>query len=249
MEEELARAMDVVARYYDLDLDGFSDDIGLYEGFAERVEGDVLELGCGTGRIAAALARAGKNVVAVDLSTEMLRRAAERAAQFETVRADLRHLDLGRQFALVIAPLGTLHHVAVADRGTAMAAIRRHLAEDGLLIADLTVESDWSPGLQPLVCHWTRQDPETGNSVSKLVAIEADPTTLRQQVTYFFDETDVRGALRRAVATFDLCYFSEQEVRALLEQACLQPEGFYGDYDLSPLEAESERMIVVARAT
>jgi SAM-dependent methyltransferase len=248
MQNDVARAMDVVARYYDLDLDGFADDIALYEGFAERAEGEVLELGCGTGRVSAELARAGKKVTAVDLSEEMLRRAGERDADFQRVRADILQLELDRQFGLVIAPLGTLHHVAIDDRRTALAVVRRHLAEDGLFIADLAVESDWSPGLQPLVCHWTRNDPGTGNSVSKFVAIESDPTSLSQRVTYFFDETDEHGALRRSVATFELCYFTEQDIRGLLERSCLRPEGIYGDYDLRPLEPESERMIVVARA-
>ncbi|HET9201092.1 MAG TPA: class I SAM-dependent methyltransferase [Dehalococcoidia bacterium] len=248
MENEVARAMDVVARYYDLDLDGFDDDILLYEGFAERTEGEVLELGCGTGRISAALARAGKTVTAVDLSGEMLRRAEARAAGFETVQADLLDLDLGHQFGLVIAPLGTLHHIASDQRPAAFAAIRRHLAHGGLFVADLAVESDWSPGLQPLICHWTRDEPATGNSISKFVAIESDPTSLSQRVTYFFDETEASGALRRSVAVFDLGYFTEHEVRFQLQQNCMRVESFYGDYDLGTLEPESERMIVVARA-
>lgn len=239
--------MDVVARYYDLDLDGFDDDIALYEGFAERVEGDVLELGCGTGRISAALSRAGKSVTAIDVSPEMLARAAQYGT-FATTRADLRELNLGREFGLIIAPLGTLHHVAIGDRDPVFSAIRRHLPAGGLFVADLAVESDWSTGGQPLVCHWTRRDPSSGHTVSKFVAIESDPTSLTQQVTYFFDELDEDGTVKRALAAFDLSYFSESELTLLLGQNGMDLEGIYGDYDLGPLAAESERMIVVAGA-
>lgn len=249
MSRDLVSAMDVVARFYDLDLDGFDEDLGLYEGFAERVEGEVLEVGCGTGRVSEALARAGKKVIAVDASPGMLRRACQRSVQFETVAQDLRELDLGRKFALVIAPLGTLHHVPPNDRGAAFAAVRRHLSEGGLFVADLAVEADWSPGLQPLVCHWTRRDPGSGHLVSKFVAIESDPSSLSQEVTYFFDEMDSEDRLRRSVATFDLCYFTEHELTLLLSSHGMAVEAIYGDYDLTPLEARSERMIIVARAS
>ena len=247
MSIDVAKAMDVVARYYDLDLEGFDDDTALYEGFAERVEGDVLDLGCGTGRISAALSRAGKSVTAIDVSPEMLARAA-RHGTFETLRADLRELDLGRKFGLIIAPLGTLHHLAIGDRNAGVRAIRRHLAAGGLFVADLAVEADWSAGGQPLVCQWTRRHPSSGHTVSKFVAIESDPTSLTQQVTYFFDELEEDGTVKRALAAFDLSYFTESELTLLLEQNGMNIEGIYGDYDLGPLAAESERMIVVARA-
>jgi SAM-dependent methyltransferase len=247
MNQDLATAMDAVAPFYELDLDGFADDLTLYEGFAKRTDGDVLDVGCGTGRVAAALARSGKRVMAVDVSEAMLTRAAQYES-FETLHGDLRSLHLDRRFGLAIAPLGTLHHVATGDRVAAFASIRRHLVPGGLFVADLSVESDWSPGLQPLIAHWTRSDPRSGHTVTKLVAIESDPTSLTQQVTYFFDEVAEDGSLRRSVAMFDLFYFSESEITLLTTQNGMEIESIYGDYDLSPLAAESERMIVVARA-
>ena len=56
-----------IALFYDLDLEGFDDDLALYLELAEEAakrggSEDVLELGCGTGRVAAALAGAGFGV-------------------------------------------------------------------------------------------------------------------------------------------------------------------------------------------
>src|SRR5262245_24126429 len=75
-------------------------DVGFWERLARGVRGPVLELGCGTGRIAVPLARAGVNLFGIDRSDRMLARAAKRAATLRSrrrgslalVRGDIRRL-------------------------------------------------------------------------------------------------------------------------------------------------------------
>ncbi|HUQ16935.1 MAG TPA: methyltransferase domain-containing protein, partial [Candidatus Saccharimonadales bacterium] len=72
------------AAYYDLQYGfGPSDppwpDVDWFRSVASGTGGPVLELGCGTGRIAVALAADGHAVVGLDRSEAMLGRAAERA--------------------------------------------------------------------------------------------------------------------------------------------------------------------------
>ena len=58
-------------------------DIAFYDRLAQATGGPVLELGCGTGRIALALAQAGLSLTGVDVSAGMLalaRRKSERLA-------------------------------------------------------------------------------------------------------------------------------------------------------------------------
>ena len=62
----------------------------------------VLDAGCGTGRVAIELARAGIEVVGVDVDASMLATAREHAAAVEWVLADLATLDLGRAFDVVV---------------------------------------------------------------------------------------------------------------------------------------------------
>ena len=68
-------------------------DIAFYDRLAQATGGPVLELGCGTGRIALALAQAGLSLTGVDVSAGMLalaRRKSERLAAAATrIRAGL----------------------------------------------------------------------------------------------------------------------------------------------------------------
>ena len=63
---------DAFAGLYDLDLVEDPGDLDLYLALAARTGGPILELGCGTGRVAVPLAAAGHEVTAVDIDPAML---------------------------------------------------------------------------------------------------------------------------------------------------------------------------------
>src|SRR5262245_36476007 len=97
------------AAYYDLAPD-FPDGIPFYSSQV-RPGATVLELGCGTGRVSAPLARTVRFLHGVDLSPAMISRcrARLRAAGIADERVtatvgDITDLDLGRRFDWIIAP-------------------------------------------------------------------------------------------------------------------------------------------------
>lgn len=79
---------------------------------------DALEVGCGSGEFARLLARRSEHVLALDLSTEMLRVAREHSAAFsqiEYVQADVMTYTLPAGQFDCIASIATLHHLALED--------------------------------------------------------------------------------------------------------------------------------------
>src|SRR6266545_3517073 len=91
-------------------------DVAFWQRLAAAQDGAVLELGCGTGRIAVPVARAGAHVIGIDRSAEMLARGRQRLRRARLtdraalVRGDIRFLPFRSRpgFTLVMAPYGIL---------------------------------------------------------------------------------------------------------------------------------------------
>jgi SAM-dependent methyltransferase len=106
-------------------------------------DAEILELGSGSGRITHPLVARGRRVVAVDFNPEML----ELIDGAETVLARIQELDLGRTFGGVLLMSNLINHPDPAERLALLAAIRRHLAPNGVgLIERYDPESGSDPG-------------------------------------------------------------------------------------------------------
>src|SRR5512132_2496628 len=111
-------------------------DVPFWRRLALAADGPVLELGCGTGRVTLPLARAGVDLVGIDLSAPMLARARGRVARLRVsqrpalVRGDIRRLPFPeRQFGLVAAPYGILQSLlSERDLTATLRSVARVLA-------------------------------------------------------------------------------------------------------------------------
>lgn len=104
----------------------------------DRLEGPVLDNGCGTGILLPDLTARCDAVYAVDLSPDMLAQARERAPRADLREADLESLPFPDGFFRTVICRGSLHHVPSRERAFAEAC--RVLAPGGLLA--LTEPSD-----------------------------------------------------------------------------------------------------------
>ena len=105
--------------------------------------GEVLDLGCGSGRpIARYLIEQGHPVTGVDTSPELIALCSERFPDQTWVVADMRGLDLGRRFAGILA-WHSLFHLRPEDQEAMFAVFAAH-AEPG---AALMFTSGWNRGV------------------------------------------------------------------------------------------------------
>jgi 2-polyprenyl-3-methyl-5-hydroxy-6-metoxy-1,4-benzoquinol methylase len=65
--------------WHDVECGGYGADLPLWRELAARCGGPVLEVGCGTGRVALDLARRGHSVTGVDTDPQLVTALRERA--------------------------------------------------------------------------------------------------------------------------------------------------------------------------
>lgn len=117
--------MSVEAIWHDVECGSYSADLPLWEEMAIAGAGPVLDLGCGTGRVALHLARRGHRVVGVDLEPELIASLRERGEglPLEGVVADARDFSLEGEFPLALAPMQVLQ--LLPDSAARIACLRR----------------------------------------------------------------------------------------------------------------------------
>lgn len=141
------------AAWHDAECGAYAADLALWAGLAEEAAGPVLELGCGTGRVALELAARGHEVAGLDRAPELLealrRSASERGLAVETAQADACDFSLAGRFGLVCAPMQLAHLLGTGGRRSMLAAAGRHLRPGGrvgiALLAELAVAEPGTP--------------------------------------------------------------------------------------------------------
>jgi SAM-dependent methyltransferase len=122
--------------------------------------GEILELGCGTGRLTRRLLERGHRVFGVDVSERMLEVLRSKAAAWPAVdrerlqlaRGDVRNLRLKERFAVAVAPDDFLTHFLTPEcLASALRTVRDHLHISGRLLTDFRVrrKSELAVGAGP----------------------------------------------------------------------------------------------------
>jgi len=236
-------------------------DVDFYIEAATAAGSPVLEVGCGTGRVLIPTARAGVDIVGLDLSPHMLAVCRERVEQepeavrnrVRLVHADMRDFDLGSRFTLATIPFRPFQHLlTVDDQLSCLACIRRHLVDGGTLILDL-----FNPSLDFLVNRpvgqeldeeppFTTPDGRTVLRRHKTVAIDRFKQVGQYELIYYVSHPD--GRQERLVQAFPMRYLFRFEAEHLLARAGFTLEHLYADYDRSPYGSKYPgELLMVAR--
>jgi SAM-dependent methyltransferase len=212
----------------------------------------VLELGCGTGRVLAPIARSGVRAIGVDRSEGMLKHAVERlrwvprAKRPSILRADIRAVPLeSATVGVVIAAYGLLQSLLDdRDLNAMLAEVSRVLKPRGVaafdLVPDLLRWQEYSKRVR------FRGRSRRGAHVTLVESVRQLPA----KALTVFDETFIeRTGGRERRHTFSLTFRSVplSTVLQRLTEAGLDVEAVCGDYRGGLWTAESDACVIVAR--
>lgn len=223
----------------------------------------ILEVGCGTGRLTFPLAfegvRGGFSVTGIDAEARMLERARQHLSTqparirdaVTLIEADLRELDLGRQFDMVLMPYGAAHHLlTLSDQLSAWRAARRHLAPNGIFAIDIDAPnmailhklSEGTPRHKDL--DTTGHD---GRRLRRTVASRYMPSAQRALHDYIYHVEGQGGTPRSYNSAFEMHVYYPRELELLCLLTGFTCERVAGSYEGEPFGDSSGQMLMVAR--
>jgi len=231
-------------------------DVPFYREYAKRHcgeaggKGEILELGCGTGRVSLLLAEEGFRVTGLDLSNQMLDIFREKLAKISSEQpeladrvkiyhGDMADFSLGRKFSLIIAPFRAFQAVtAQKDIEGTLACVRGHLSDGGAFIVNV-----FNPYADPLDESWRRGEEYTGEMTDERTGIRISFYECRERIdvanqiiypylAYVVDYPD--GRTERQLEYLQLKYYYSRQLRAEVEKAGFGVAEEFSWYDKSP---------------
>jgi ubiquinone/menaquinone biosynthesis C-methylase UbiE len=247
---------------YDTVVPDWPGEIDFYQALASEVHAQrrgVLEVACGTGRVAIQLAKLGGDVVGLDLSPAMLALAREKSAAVKNVRwiqADMTSFDLGEAFGLVIIPAHSFQFMLTpADQLSCLESISRHLAPGGSIVIHVDHQDvEWlgdlmkgKAGVHEKAGQFIH--PMTGRSIQCFRSWSYEPSTQTASAHTIWQETNAEG---HVVSQWERgpirlhCMFPF-EMEHLLSLAGLAVEAMYGDFFRTAFRDDSQEMVWIAK--
>jgi SAM-dependent methyltransferase len=121
--------------WHEAECGSYEADLPLWEELANEIDGPILDLGCGTGRVAIHLARRDRAVAGLEIDSALIAAFDERAADLpaSATVGDAREFDLDLEFALILAPMQLLQLFdGPTERRHCLRSVAANLAPDGL---------------------------------------------------------------------------------------------------------------------
>jgi ubiquinone/menaquinone biosynthesis C-methylase UbiE len=228
-------------------------DVAFWQRLATAQNGPVLELGCGTGRIAVPVARAGARIVGIDRSEEMLARARRRvkrgqlSGRLSLVRGDIRALPFGARtkFSAVLAAYGILQSLTrERDLQSTFASVARVLKRGGLFAIDVV------PDL-PKWDEYRNRTSLTGRHGrhTTLTLVETVRQDRARRLTIFDQEYRTRTGGERQVHRFSLTFrtLSVPQLTRRLDHAGFRVLSILGDYQGGPWDPRADVWVILAK--
>ena len=245
------------AKLYDLDQrDNLIADIPFYLEYAKKLNGKILELGCGTGRISIEFVKNGYFVTGLDLSESMLEIYRNKLSnlpkniieKINLINGNMAEFNINQKYSLIIAPFRVFQSLTKEDDiNNSLKCIKNHLELNGIFIINVfrpnkVLDESWcsSPRIQ-----WERDDIDNGYHVVKKDS--RDKIDIKNQIIYpkfIYEIIDKNGNKTEHLEFLELKYYYHEQLKMVLTNNGFKIIEEYGWYDKSDIENGRELIII-----
>ena len=212
-------------------------------------DGLVLELGCGTGKMARRLAAAGYDMIGIDNSEEMLQVAKEAESlgaggqpDILYLLQDMREFELYGTVRAVVSVCDSINYILEEEElGKVFGLVNNYLDPGGIFIFDLNTQYKYREVLGEAVFCENREE---GSFIWENFYDE-ERRLNQYDLTLFIQEEGKR--YRKYEETHLQRGYGELQVKALLEQAGMEFVAMFDAFTREPVKETSERIYMIGR--
>ncbi|HEX6922928.1 MAG TPA: class I SAM-dependent methyltransferase [Bacillales bacterium] len=245
------------ARFYDIDQHpAHNEDIPFYLEQASQFGSPILELACGTGRVAIPLAKEGYSVYGLDLSEEMLSIFEQKCRDlpndtYEKIiirQGEMTNFSFSTTFKLILIPFHSFQALSSDEEAhKCLARVHDHLDEDGAFILNVSHFSDdfaenWQTGLETQESAVFLEDGQWITRYTTLQELDQENRLMAFDNLYRVSGTEKE--IQEYRDRLQIRYYREEELKKLLDKAGFTVTKAMGWYDGTPIENGSEFIFV-----
>jgi SAM-dependent methyltransferase len=227
-----------------------TEDLPLIIDLAHRTGPNILELGCGTGRVLRALEAEGFRPVGIDASIDALRIARKQSPELRLECQKMERFEIGGRFDLILLPFGGFDHVAsLEDRLAVLRRVVDHSHSNTMLYIDIWPvdfsPEAWLPEQAPCLLKTIRTN--LGEAEVFFSAVR-EPLKRLSTCRFTYRVKFGDGSTTETSETYSVSPITADELRLSLHLSGFRIEGWQGDYTRTPYEPTMhQRLVVQAR--
>ena len=232
---------------YDSMHKGYNWDKNLIRSHAKKVDGSVLEIASGTGRLTQTILDLGLDYTGLEISKPFLDKAKGKYnnhAKF--ILGDMRNFHLNNKFDFIFIGFNSfLHNLTNLDAKKCLECIKEHLSDNGrfllsIFVPDPSFLNRESGKLYPATDFFKFQN-------SSCRVMEKNQFDAKSQINNLIWYIEKNGEIDSKEYRFSMRMFYPHEMDILLSEAGLYINEKIGDYDGSSMDSESGMQIYVCQ--
>ncbi|WP_196121304.1 class I SAM-dependent methyltransferase [Anaerobacillus alkaliphilus] len=239
---------------YDKENEAYLPELPLLVKWAEKSNGTIIDIACGTGRVTIPLAKRGYNLIGIDVHKGMLDEAKKKSAaldlSIEWKEQDCTNFHLEMKSKFIFSVGNSFQHFLTNEaQDGLLSSVNKHLEMDGVFIFGTRFPSA-DELLQPSTEEYWRTytDQDTGDIVDVYTISNYDSLNQIQHYTTIrkYKNTD-RQIVNEKRTNISLRYVYPKEIERMLKMHGFEIVNKYRDWDENPLTNDSYQMIYVCR--